>query len=63
MFGSTTADNHNPMKVCALTPWGTSALWVLLLRGFFCSVGSSAVFCWVVSQQHLLTHPIEVMGS
>lgn len=47
MFGSTTADNHNPMKVCALAPVGTA---VLLL-------------CFNASQQYLLTHPIEVIGS
>lgn len=47
MFGSTTADNHNPMKVCALAPVGTA---VVLLW-------------FDVSRQYLLTHPTEAVGS
>lgn len=40
MFGGTTADNHNPMKVCALPPVGIA---VLLL-------------CFNASQQDLINH-------
>lgn len=31
MFGSTTADNHNPMKVCALAP-AVVLLWLDVSR-------------------------------